>query len=493
MLKKDYPSVKTSLRQKAALLVVGLFLFLTFIELGLRLGGFISLSLQRYNNKLALKQKGAYRIMCLGESTTAMGGKDSYPAQLEEILNQLNIGKNFSVINMGESNINTSYILAHLEENLAKYNPNMVITMMGVGDGSDIEYLQYISRGAKDNFLSSLRVYKLGRLLWLHIVAKFKESGLFKLKGDGQGSLLASAQGQTRKNDENSMFGDNPVPNVGKESLQKARMYFELGISHLNRYEYAQAEECLKKSIALNPVEPSVYIVSGHNYSMQGKNTDAEESYKKAIEINPECGRAYLELGHFYNVRAKFPQAEQALKKAAALNFNNEEAYSELGLCYTSQNKKTEAQQVFLKVIELNPRNLDAARKLINLYEQEGSVKLVDSLCKKLGVSIPAVNRRLTSANYQKLKEILDRRGIRLVCAQYPLVSIQDLKNMFDDSRGVIFVDNADVFRQALAQGNYDEYFIDRFAKNFGHCTPEGNRILAENIARVILKEYFNK
>ena len=477
MQRNSLTAPKTALRQKITLIIFGLFLFLILLETGLRLGGFISLSLQRYNNRLALKQKGAYRIMCLGESTTAMGGKDAYPAQLEEILNQLNIGKNFSVINMGGSNIKTSYILAHLEENLAKCNPNMVITMMGINDGRDIEYLQHISKGTKDNFLNSLRVYKLCRFLCLLIVAKLKDSGLLELK-------------RRDTHDGNVSFQDNPGHVVPEEQRQ-AQWYFEMGISHLNQYDFAQAEECLKKSIALNPAEPRAYLELGRNYAMQGKNTDAEKFFKKAIEINPEWGGAYLELGHFYNARAKFPQAEQALKKAAALNFSNEEAYSELGLCYLSQDKKSEAQQAFLKVIELNPRNLDAVRQLISLYEQAGTTELADNLRKKLGLFIPVDSNRLTSANYQKLKEILDNRGIQLVCVQYPLRNIQDIKNMFDDPQGVIFIDNADVFRQALAQGSYDEYFSDRFAGNFGHCTRKGNRLLAGNMANTILKGYF--
>jgi lysophospholipase L1-like esterase len=28
---------------------------------------------------------------------------------------------------------------------------------------------------------------------------------------------------------------------------------------------------------------------------------------------------------------------------------------------------------------------------------------------------------------------------------------------------------------------------------DFGHCTPKGNRLLAENIAQTILKEVFHK
>ena len=33
---------------------------------------------------------------------------------------------------------------------------------------------------------------------------------------------------------------------------------------------------------------------------------------------------------------------------------------------------------------------------------------------------------------------------------------------------------------------------MDMFGGDFGHCTVKGNRLLAENVARVILKEIFD-
>ena len=91
----------TTRKQKIGLILFGLFLSVALLESGLRLGGFIFYSAQAHRNWQATKQKGTYRILCLGESTTALGGDDSYPSQLEEILNQSNIGIKFSVINRG--------------------------------------------------------------------------------------------------------------------------------------------------------------------------------------------------------------------------------------------------------------------------------------------------------------------------------------------------------------------------------------------------------
>lgn len=279
---------------KIFLIIFGIFLFLVLLESVLRLSGFIYLSLQEYRNALSRRQPHDYRIMCLGESTTAMGGENSYPAQLEKILNQRNIGIKFCVINKGRDAVTTSYILNHLEENIAEYNPDMVITMMGIGDGSPVIYHDPAYEQGRP-FLDSLKIWRLTVFIRLHFLAKFKG------KTSASGSLTLS------------------------------------------------------------------------------KNT-----------------------------------------------------------------------------------NID---------------------------SVEAIKLR----NYQEVKRILDKRGIRLVCSQYPLRSVEPLKEIFQGQAGVIFVDNEKVFKDALRKKSYRYYFTDTFGNDFGHCTPEGNRLLAENIADTILRECFKR
>jgi len=89
--------------------------------------------------------------------------------------------------------------------------------------------------------------------------------------------------------------------------------------------------------------------------------------------------------------------------------------------------------------------------------------------------------------------ETLDGRGIKLVAVQYPLRSIESLQMLIGGRKGVISVDNEALFRKALRRGGYDKYFVDRCYIDYGHATTEGNRLLAENIARVLLAEVFNK
>jgi ABC-type antimicrobial peptide transport system permease subunit len=73
------------------------------------------------------------------------------------------------------------------------------------------------------------------------------------------------------------------------------------------------------------------------------------------------------------------------------------------------------------------------------------------------------------------------------------MCSIEPLKKIFEGEEGISFVDNEEVFKSAVLRDGYCKYFIDIFGGDFGHCTDKGNRLLAENIANVILKEVFHK
>lgn len=72
--------------------------------------------------------------------------------------------------------------------------------------------------------------------------------------------------------------------------------------------------------------------------------------------------------------------------------------------------------------------------------------------------------------------------------------SISPLRKIFEnDEKGVIFVDNELIFKEAINKYGTRAYFKDMFGGDFGHCTDKGNRLLAENIANTILREVFGK
>ena len=160
--------MKTKLKSKIGLIVLGIFLALIILELGLSSTGFVLYSLQRDNGEITEKNN-EYRILSIGESTTAtlFNGESSWPEELERILNNRSSIIKFKVFNEGLSGTTSIHILNNLKDNLRKYNPDMVIAMMGI---NDLEYWDYID---KREGIKTKKTKYSGQLKKLKIVKLF--------------------------------------------------------------------------------------------------------------------------------------------------------------------------------------------------------------------------------------------------------------------------------------------------------------------------------
>lgn len=542
---------KTSFKQKIALITFGLLLCIALIEIGLRISGFIILSLQEYRNQLSIRQKGEYRILCLGESTTALGGENSYPSQLEEILNKRSIGIKFSVVNKGLSGVTTGAVLSQLKYNLDKYKPDMVITMMGINDAPNIVMDRNIFVEKIILFLRSLRISKLMYIARLHIANRFN-------------SLNVNSYAENNRylyeiNNFNKQ--EKYLNKTIEEDPDNLDIYFKLGEYYRNLGKYERAERILKKAMEINPKNEVVYIVLGWYYRAQGKYDKAREIFERALTLNPgnhglyiALGRLwreqeehdkaekmyieamkigpqeleiYFELAEYYRNTEKYKKAEKVLKKAMEVMPLDTKSYIELGHLYRYQGMRGKAYDILNDGLELSAKDADLYVALGRLHMDRGEYSKAEGMFKnaadissdaclvyddlaycydKLGRQDLAekfskaskkksvfIYYPITRYNYRKLKFILLERRIKFVCAQYPLRSLKQLEQIFADTKDVLFVDNEKIFKENIKNSSYDEYFTDCFAGDFGHCTPKGNKLLAENIANTILKECFNR
>ena len=524
------------IKRKTIVVILGFLFCVVLLEIGLRISGFVFASLQDRRNITALKQKGAYHIMCLGESTTADGGAFSWPSQLEGILNRSNIGVKFSVINKGVSDLNTSYIVEHLEENLHKCAPDMVITMIGITDG----YVGDVR--VHEDF--PIETYKLIRLLRNNTMKNIKDK-IRKMKIYKQERMLKKAIELNPGNDLayfelGNCYREQGKDNKAEEILKKAieqnlgkdMAYYALGCCYRDQEKYDKAEAMFEKAIELNPTNDRAYFELGSYYMGQGKYGKAEEMLKKAIEFNAGDDRANFELGCYYRKQGEYEKAKEMFKKAIELRYRQDMIHFKLGpgyieqtkpgkvgaiskdaitpnpggkdvcmdininyfaleRCYREQGKYDEAEAILKKLLERSPSDDNAYSELALLYETMGKNKSAQEYRKKAEEIRLQKSLLVTRHNYQELKRILGKRGIKLVCVQYPMRSVELLKKTLDPYKDVVFVDNEKLFKDAIKQGDYDEYFVDVNCIDFGHCTPKGNRLLATNIANIVLSEYF--
>ncbi|MFA5200664.1 MAG: tetratricopeptide repeat protein, partial [Candidatus Omnitrophota bacterium] len=273
---------KESLGQKILVFTAGLFAALLLLEIFVRITGFAFAFFQMRQNRISIHQKGTYRIMCIGESTTAVGGENSYPSQLQDILNQSNIGVEFSVINKGIPSGNTTAILDELEDNLNNYRPDLVIAMMGANDGGN--FYSYNEDVDEEIKLSAVfRTYKLARLIWFYVKNR-------------------NAGGQP--GDISDVLNDEGMPRNRKEVGEAARKifytnspglnFFLLANDYMDQGRYKEASDSyekaiesgfLKNIISIHPKNIWIYYSLGASYKKQGRFEDAENVYKKITEL----------------------------------------------------------------------------------------------------------------------------------------------------------------------------------------------------------------
>lgn len=173
-----------------------LFCILATAEITLRTLGYL------YSNKPSFK--GLYNtkdfsIICLGDSFTYGWGvstDDSYPRQLERMLNQNNPRMHFKVFNLGVPGSNSSQQLLYLENTLGRYKEiDLAIILTGANDYwnfADSNIYKFMNH-QKDTdltdirlkiFLSNFRIYKMLKIISLNLKRKVPESRLVPSRFD---------------------------------------------------------------------------------------------------------------------------------------------------------------------------------------------------------------------------------------------------------------------------------------------------------------------
>jgi len=499
-------------------ITLGLIFSLVLLEAALQTGALILSLSKNYGNRHTAGKEGAYKILCLGESTT----DGQYPWQLQEVLNSRNSGVQFRVIDKGEGGTSTDSMIRRLNSYLEEYKTDMVVAMIGVNDNrEDLTVYDY----AQGPWYEIFRSYRFFKLLKFHISAKINGNAgknskdaeavrgtitepIYPAKKDVVALLTAarSFRGQERYKEAEEMFREAISLDPGN-----AGTYTELGDMYRFQQKYIEAEAACLKAIGLKPGDDLACAVLGYIYGEQKRYGEAELMCRKAVDINPKNNWAYIELGNVYGQQKKYTEAEAAFRKVIANDPRNGPAYTKLGEMFGKQEKFRDAEEMYLAAIKINPENDWALERLGDIYRRQKRFREAAEMSAALTPPErnsderegPKVRVRVlhkdeikfnkyygakTQYNYRKLREVFKARNIKLVCVQYPARDVQSLKVLLEPNDGITFVDNDESFKNAVDRDGYDAYFIDRFAGDFGHCTEKGNRLLAENIAEAVIR-----
>ncbi len=480
---------KTSFKQKLLLILFGLFLTVILLEASLRIAGSIVLMLQERHNHLSNDPR-EYRILCLGESTTALGGEDSYPSQLEALLNLHSHQKKFTVINKGIISTTSEYILSHLDQYLDQYRPQMVIVMMGINDSA---YLHGPNKSLWwENIkysLEDLRFYKLLHLIYEHVS--------HRINGANKPGLSADV---TVPEESNNQQIENFLRLVIAESIERYHQHnttqslIQAGLASLEltrRYRieglYLKAQSLLQEAALLIPNYPQLYQEQGELYLAQEKYPDAIKAFQTVLFIEPKNTSVLPSLARAFHLENN---DNAFIVYAGYLQTNPQDywGYIELAQWLKEKGHIKLAQEFLQRAIEISPGLDQAYVDMGAISQEQGKEKLAKQFYQQGASKIQGEYSPATYVNYALILNKVLKRHLKAVVMQYPLREIAPLKNYLGERNNLIFVENKQNFKQALAKNGFNYYFKDNFAYDFGHCTRAGNALIAQNLTDIILQ-----
>lgn len=431
------------------------------IEAGLTLVGFVFLWQQEQRNHALGAKKDTVRVLCLGESTTA----GAYPLFLSEALQRYApAGMQFSVFDKGVSGSTTDDAREQLEYNLAKYRPEIVVAMLGINESGTTNLPEgIIHRHFSANSFVSLKTYRFFKLLWWSLIDAHKRK---------------------------TLYGTGTYKNTVVEPVRLQRILLNVS---------SQGAEPLFKSTALNEGvglsrNEQYYITLGRLFRKQRQLSEAAAPLQEALRLNPASDGGCSELGRVYVRQERWADAEDHYRHCIKADPQNENNYLRLAYVYMKTRAYEKAQGVLQEALRSGKTGQSALGAVATVCRQQGDhacAEVYRNQSRDKGISFFSSH---AAENYRWIWQVLRSRGIALVCVQYPMRSVQPLKDIFTGlSAKPYFIDNEAVFIDAVEHAGYQAYFKDMFGGDFGHCTDKGNMLLAEQIARGMVLYFMDK
>ena len=439
-----------TVKRKIFLVLLGLITILLLFEVTLRAFGYVYYSSRIKNEVPSRNNDNATKVLCLGDSFTFGVGAPkghSYPEQLGKMLNENNSNHKFIVYTTGIPGSNSSQLLKHMEELIQKYNPNILVIMIGISNKDCIQESNYFlfSSGIKaqiyklDSFLSRVRSYKLLRIILRRM-----------------GEKILSQRNIAKR----VILTDDPKP----LSLKRDKLV---------------SQPVASSEIHNKDIQP--YLKLGREYLDNGKVKLAIEEFKKATNLNPYDERSYIELAHVYiYCQHQYELAIEKLKKALRINPKSIVAFKCLWEAYYGLGE--------------NELALKALKKYLYLEENSDS-----GFSQFLLTGLPSRGddrtfERLLRCDLDNIVKLARSRGSKLILQNYPAKGGSFNENYIikeiADKYKIPFVDNTLIFEKLKRSENYKEQ--DYFAED-GHPNANGYRIIAENVYNVLQEMELSK
>lgn len=453
------------------------------LELLLRFWGFAVIYGNRDNQ---VTTSNDFVVLTLGESTTAGNNPDTWPRQLEKILQQTYPDRSIHVVNQAVPGTNTSVIAGNLEKQIARFHPDVIVSMIGIND-SRVESFRTSPADVNEHagvFLSLQffrRVLGGAKSLFAYMWDMYVDHDPHVLSQKGEQLRIFGQYGQAEKYFLRCISVD--PTNAGH--------YVHLALLYRDVSRNLEAERMLLKAKEVSPTSEGVYTELGNFYRDNSQTDLAEEMYEIALQLNPEYWLAYSEYGTLKSWFLHDDEKASTLYRSA-IQYNPKflTPYFELAEIYRKRNRLDVAVGLFEKVLEIDSGNANA-RASLAVIEQNNRASSISGVL-STGVSpISDDLHPMTKHNYRRIIDMAGKYLIPVLAVQYPLQPALPLRALFakdiqERPTSIFVIENQKNFQDALRRMSYQDLFTDYFGGNFGHATREGNKLIAQQVGFII-------
>ena len=546
--------------RKLSAFVLGALVFLVGLELALVA---LQAGFDRWQwaeNEAALSgERGDVVVLTIGESTTAVAGdptgkvlvpQTSYPTQLERLLNERQDKVSYKVLNHGMMGGHSPAILERLEPALERFQPAIVIAMMGIKDTPDM--LLPASQVVPEPF-RALRTVQLGAWLYESVMLQKNQRPLDVVSVDELPRSLRISQTQLRKYIKELRLlgggvGAGPMPElelatyywfIGRhvkaaELLEQTIATYEVGYNLLARVllTNAQAGEAIalmEGAVRAHPDDVVYHHTLADLLVLGGRFDEAQAVLDEAAErlpdtVAPELAQPYLALSQA-ELYKEAGEPERALEVLAALENPTRvpagfwETFPSvvmlrdalLGEVYLELERFDEAEAVLLDALETFPTYRANMWTLAKVYRATGRHEDEERLRREGLTETPRLANYYELARMYRLQGDRDRipelfeeatERIPTLRASYAelyetveahgarLVVMQypsmPLEAMYPYAPPAPGVHFID--NEHLFDAAPDDYWFEaRFPHSFSHYTEAGALLLAEHVADELL------
>jgi hypothetical protein len=406
----------------------------------------------------------ATTVLCLGESTTFVGGTSSYPSLLERELARRLPQRRVRVVNDGFPGGDSTTILPWVEQHLTSYQPVLVVAMMGINDKGD---RVPFTGSALPSPKPQLRVARL---------AAYLERNL------AQRASARSSAGPVRQT----------LTPIQLQAIDEAHRAASLGGADPFQAPFERALQLVPGSTLLQIEYAEAYLWNvPPPLGVARRFLPAKRLLEAVLLHSPHNARARLDLalGHFTSEEVS--QGRHHLHLACLEPWD--EVYLETDRAFFSLIywlRKAPEPLVGARLEELCARNplnptyhSQTARYFADIGDTTRSERYrarADQLCRESYAPT-------TARSYQQLREILAREHTGLLCLQYAGRSVEPLRRLVGLHPGVWFADTQAELAQARQVHPYSDLFTDTCYGDLGHATALGNGLIAQKVADVIV------